>query len=186
MGPLQTLSVCEVKCPPKVPDEASPWETCLPTSGPGPTHKHKHTHTYISVLKRFRKDICVSHMKALWHSCYEWGRLWCREESTWWRLMCEASHWASVKKQNKAATQRNDSELSTDYELHFLQRCWSLTDVSIKYRYQTQVLVHLIHKQFYQITFVNYAFILKKGGCWMTDCLLLFESRIHKPGKNYA
>lgn len=147
------------------------------------TQTQTHTHIYyVLVLKRFRKDTCVSHMIALWHSCYEWGKLQCREESTW-RLMCEASHWASVKKQNKAATQRNDSELSTDYELHFLKRCWSLTDVSIKYRYQTQVLGYLIHKQFYQITFVNYAFILKKGGCWMTECLLLFGSRIHEPGK---
>lgn len=38
-----TLLVFEVKCPLKVPDEASPVETCPPTSGPDPTHTHTHT-----------------------------------------------------------------------------------------------------------------------------------------------
>lgn len=36
-----TLLVFEVKCPLRVPDEASPWETCLSTSGPDPTHTQK-------------------------------------------------------------------------------------------------------------------------------------------------
>lgn len=50
---ILTLLVYEVRCPLKVLDEASPWEICLPTSGPDPANTHRHRYSeVVGVLDR--------------------------------------------------------------------------------------------------------------------------------------